>query len=34
MFACADKFQRMKAVIARYVDGDMKALDPFPDGSG
>ncbi|KAL4430612.1 hypothetical protein ABPG77_005852 [Micractinium sp. CCAP 211/92] len=28
-----DKFERMKAVVKRYVDGDMHALDKFPDGS-
>lgn len=28
-----DKFERMKAVVKRYVDGDMHALDAFPDGS-
>jgi hypothetical protein len=30
---CAEKFERMKAVVKRYVDKDMKALDSFPDGS-
>jgi hypothetical protein len=29
----AEKFERMKAVVKRYVDKDMKALDAFPDGS-
>lgn len=29
-----DKFERMKAVVRRYVDGEMTALDSFPDGSG
>ncbi len=28
-----DKFERMKAVVRRYVDGDARALDAFPDGS-
>ena len=28
-----DKFERMQAVWARYVDGDLKALDKFPNGS-
>jgi arabinosyltransferase len=28
-----DKFERMKAVVKRYVDGEKAALDPFPDGS-
>ena len=28
-----DKFERMKAVVKRYVDGDLHALDAFPDGS-
>lgn len=28
-----DKFERMKAVVKRYVDGDAHALDRFPDGS-
>lgn len=28
-----DKYPRMKAVIARYVNNDLKALDPFSDGS-
>lgn len=28
-----DKFERMKAVVKRYVDKDLKALDSFPDGS-
>lgn len=26
----ADKFERMGAVVKRYVDGDLKALDDFP----
>jgi hypothetical protein len=28
-----DKFERMKAVVKRYVDKDLTALDRFPDGS-
>lgn len=28
-----DKFERMKAVVKRYVEKDMHALDKFPDGS-
>lgn len=28
-----DKHPRMLAVVKRYVDGDMQALDSFPDGS-
>ena len=28
-----DKYERMVAIIKRYVDGDRKALDPFPGGS-
>ncbi|KAL4858268.1 Arabinosyltransferase RRA2 [Chlorella vulgaris] len=28
-----DKFERMKAVVKRYVEKDMHALDSFPDGS-
>lgn len=28
-----DKFERMKAVVKRYVEGDMHALDSYPDGS-
>lgn len=28
-----DKFERMKAVWAKYIDGDDQALQPFPDGS-
>ena len=28
-----DKYNRMLAVWAKYVDGDEHALDPFPDGS-
>ena len=33
--ACAPVLQwdRMKAVVRRWVDGDVKALDGFPDGS-
>lgn len=29
----APQWERMKAVIAKWVAGDDKALDPFPDGS-
>jgi arabinosyltransferase len=29
-----DKFQRLQAVAKRYIDGDMAALDAFPDASG
>ena len=28
-----DKFERMKAVWAKYIEGDDRALQPFPDGS-
>ena len=28
-----DKHERMKAIVERYVNGNLKALDPFPDGS-
>lgn len=28
-----DKFERMKAIVKYFVDGDTKALDSFPDGS-
>lgn len=28
-----DKWDRMKAIVKRWVDGDAKALDPFPNGS-
>lgn len=28
-----DKFDRMKAVVERYVNGNMDALKRFPDGS-
>jgi len=28
-----DKHARMKAIIKRYVDGDQRSLDNFPDGS-
>lgn len=28
-----DKWERMKAIIRRWVDGDTAALDSFPDGS-
>lgn len=28
-----EKFERMRAAEARYVRGDLHALDPFPDGS-
>ena len=28
-----DKHPRMLAIVDRYVKGDMKALDRFPDGS-
>ncbi|XRA96823.1 arabinosyltransferase [Pycnococcus provasolii] len=28
-----DKYERMVAIIKRYVDGDNRALDPFPGGS-
>ena len=28
-----DKAPRMLAVVRRYVDGDITALDRFPDGS-
>jgi arabinosyltransferase len=28
-----DKFERLKAVAKRYVDGDATALDKFPDAS-
>ncbi|KAL4437001.1 hypothetical protein ABPG75_004140 [Micractinium tetrahymenae] len=28
-----DKLERMKAVVKRYVDGDMHGLDGLPDGS-
>lgn len=28
-----DKFERMQAVWAKYVEGDARALDKFPDGS-
>lgn len=28
-----EKWERMKAVIAKWVGGDDKALDSFPDGS-
>ena len=28
-----NKHERMLAIVDRYVKGDMKALDPFPDGS-
>ncbi len=28
-----NKHERMLAIVDRYVKGNMKALDPFPDGS-
>ena len=28
-----DKWERMKSVVARYLDGQSKALDPYPVGS-
>lgn len=28
-----EKWERMKAVISKWVNGDDKALDSFPDGS-
>ena len=28
-----DKWDRMKALMRYYFDGDKKALDKFPDGS-
>jgi len=28
-----DKHPRMLAIVKRYVDGDTKALTPFPSGS-
>ena len=28
-----DKWERMKSVVARYLDGQLKALDPYPVGS-
>lgn len=28
-----DKHPRMLAIVKRYVDGDAKALTPFPSGS-
>ena len=28
-----EKEQRLVALLKFYVDGDKKALDPFPDGS-
>lgn len=28
-----DKFPRMLAIVDRYVNGNPKALEPFPDGS-
>lgn len=28
-----DKHQRMLAIVKRYVEGDLEALAPFPDGS-
>ena len=28
-----DKHERMKAIVRYYIEGDDKALDPFPGGS-